>query len=102
MGIKFYKAMNAKLIIILAAAAGAVSIAATGAYYSNHKTADANAFSAGTLDLSLEDPAPAGTDALAGQPWTPGTEFESSIDLRNDGTLPIGSITMQAATEIAE
>ena len=94
--------MKAKFIIILAALSAIGLIAATGAYFSDRESADANKFSAGTLDLSLENPAPAGADALADRPWTPGTEFEGSIDLRNDGTLPIGSILMQAQTEISE
>jgi len=93
--------MNIKLLLTSLLAA-TVLVSATFAYFSDTKTAQNNTFQAGTLDLSLEETAPQGIDAAGNLTWAPGTEFEGSINLRNDGTIPIDSLTLQAQTEAAE
>ena len=95
-------AMKTKFILILAALAAIGLTAATGAYFSDRESASSNAFSAGTLDLSLEESEPQGADAIGNINWAPGMEFEGSIGLRNDGSLPIENVSLQAETEISE
>jgi predicted ribosomally synthesized peptide with SipW-like signal peptide len=71
---------------------------ATAAFLSDRETSENNAITAGTLDLTLNETT-AGANIIENKPWMPGEEIEATVFLRNNGTLPIGSVTMQAQTE---
>lgn len=80
-------------------AAGLVFV--TTAWFFDRETADNNGIGAGTLDLALDEPA-AGLDAISGRDWNPGDEIEETIILKNNGSLPIGDLYLQAEIEAAE
>lgn len=71
---------------------------ATAAFLSDRETSENNAVTAGTLDLTLNETTTS-ADIIENRPWMPGDEIEETVFLRNNGTLPIGSITMQAKAE---
>jgi predicted ribosomally synthesized peptide with SipW-like signal peptide len=89
-----------KFIILIAAATVAAAISATTSYFSDKESSPNNEISAGTLDLTLNETAKS-PNALLGTNWNPGDELEQAIILRNDGTLPIDSISLQAETEVS-
>jgi predicted ribosomally synthesized peptide with SipW-like signal peptide len=91
--------MNKFLILIAAATIAAIST--TGAYFSDRENSTNNKISAGTLDLTLDETAKS-PNAFFGTDWNPGDELEQAIILRNDGTLPIGDLTLQAENEITD
>ncbi|HOX29821.1 MAG TPA: TasA family protein [Candidatus Paceibacterota bacterium] len=70
----------------------------TAAFLSDRETFENNAVTAGTLDLTLNETT-TGADIIENRLWVPGDEIEATVLLKNNGTLPIGSITMQAKTE---
>lgn len=78
---------------------GVAIIAAIGftiAYLSDTEKSENNVFSAGTLDLSIGEPASAVWQI---ENWMPGDEAEGEIDLKNDGSLPIKSLLMNVEVE---
>ena len=89
-------------LIYICLLSAAAAVAATTAYFADSKLSRNNTFTAGTLDLSLEENAPQSASALGGIDWQPGSEFEGRIDLKNDGTIPMGSVFLQAQSETSE
>ena len=84
-----------KILIV----AGLVVIAIIGftvAYFSDTERSENNVFSAGTLDLSIGEPANAVWQA---GDWLPGDEVEGELELKNDGSLPIESLLMTINVE---
>lgn len=69
---------------------------ATAAFLSDQEVSLGNKITAGTLDLTLNEAA--GADVIESETWQPGDEIEAAVTLRNNGTLPIGGITLQAQT----
>ncbi len=92
--------MNKKSILTIVLAL-ATMITATNAYFADREISQNNTISAGTFDLALDETVKS-PDALLNKNWKPGEELEEAIVLRNDGTLTINDIFMQAETEVSE
>jgi hypothetical protein len=98
--------MNIKRIIFSAGMVlfvGAVAVSGTGAFFSSQATATGNVFAAGTLDLKLTRVEGGATPATSKDAqWDfsnmapGGTPDESSIWLRNTGSLSGGHVTIGA------
>lgn len=94
-------AMNKKLVFILIIMSAAL-VWVTAAYFFDQETLQGNGFKAGTMDLSLEENGPTAVQALQNGDWMPGEEIDGSIELRNDGSLPIEEISLRAETKISD
>ncbi|MFH0864323.1 MAG: TasA family protein [Candidatus Gottesmanbacteria bacterium] len=68
-----------------------VAIGFTIAYFSDTERSENNVFSAGTLDLSIDEPVNA---VWQTRNWMPGDELEGELEFKNDGSLPINSLIM--------
>jgi len=80
-----------KRILISLAIIGAVSaivVGATTAYFSDTETSTGNTFSAGTLDLQVNDQNPWTSVAFNVSDVKPGDSGSTTIHLKNVGTLP--------------
>ncbi len=85
--------INSKILLSAAsiAAAGALVVGATFAYFSDTETSTANVFATGTLLLDITDQNsndPFVSENL-GTNWQPGEERLVNFDVKNTGTLPI-------------
>ncbi|HLD03752.1 MAG TPA: TasA family protein [Candidatus Dojkabacteria bacterium] len=97
--------MNLKTIaprLVTIAATGALLVGGTMAYFSDEGTSSGNVFSAGTLDLKLDDKDTAGefsddvTASLEFSNMSPGNSQTGFVSLHNDGSLPIAEVLLGA------
>lgn len=70
---------------------------ATNAYFSDNATSYNNTFTAGTLNLQLSDANEGWSEAVSGtwnspSNWAPGQEVDSTIHLRNAGSVPAEAV----------
>lgn len=85
-----------KLIAAVAIAGAAVYVGATSSYFQDTEKAEGNIFSAGTLDLVMNEPANA---VWTAENWLPGDEAEGEIEFENTGSMPIESLLMEVEIE---
>jgi predicted ribosomally synthesized peptide with SipW-like signal peptide len=78
-------------ILIIGGLVAVMAVGVTVAYFSDGEKSENNVFTAGTLDLSINESAE--TSWQAGN-WLPGDEAEGELELKNDGTLPIETLLM--------
>jgi len=96
--------MNSRILLSAAsiAAAGALIIGATFAYFSDVGTSSGNTFAAGTLNLQLDDNNESARESVTGSitasNFAPGQSVSSFISLHNPGSLPIAEVEMTADT----
>lgn len=85
--------LNSKILLSVAsiAAAAALIIGATFAFFSDSETSTGNTFAAGTLEIDILDQnedTPFETEVIVSN-WAPGDETLVNFDVKNIGTLPI-------------
>jgi len=94
--------MNSKILLsgATAAAAAALIIGATFAYFSDTETSTGNTFTAGTLDVEITDQnldTPFQDEILVTN-WAPGEERFVNFDVKNFGSLPVNLRGFAAGT----
>lgn len=90
---------NTRIAISLAsiAAAGALVVGGTFAFFSDSGSSNNNVFTSGTLDLKINDnnePFSDNVSASTVSPvnWAPGDSFQSYLCFKNNGSIPIQEI----------
>jgi len=84
---------NSRILLSAAsiAAAGALIIGATFAYFSDTETSAGNTFTAGTLEIDITDQnvdTPFASEAIISN-WAPGETTNVNFDVKNTGSLPV-------------
>lgn len=98
--------INSRILLSAAsiAAAGALVIGATFAYFSSTATSTGNVFGAGTLTLLLDDNddiTPAATiTASFGSTLAPGGSTSGFISMHNDGTIDMAEVNLSATETV--
>src|SRR3989344_6644363 len=91
--------INAKILLSIAsiAAAAALVVGATFAFFSDSETSSDNLFQSGTLDLQLKDNNEGFTNGVSDtfvtpDNWAPGDTYTDFICLKNAGSIDIQDI----------
>lgn len=91
--------INSRILLSAAsiAAAGALVVGATFAYFTDNATSSNNTFTSGNLDLQLSDENEGWSQNVSdtwSSPanWAPGDEVKKSIYLKNTGTIPAEAV----------
>lgn len=91
--------INSRILLSAAsiAAAGALVVGGTFAYFTDNATSSNNTFTSGNLDLQLSDENEGWSQNVSDTwsspaSWAPGDEVKKSIYLKNTGTIPAEAV----------
>ncbi len=85
-----------KIMAVIVFLSSALYMGMTSSYFQDTEKSENNVFSAGTLDLVINEPANAVWKA---ENWLPGDEVEGEIEFENTGSMPIESLLMEVEIE---
>lgn len=99
--------INSKIALSIAsiAAAGALIVGATFAFFSDSSTSSNNVFNSGTLDMKLTDSDQTALDNVSGT-WglasAPGDTFSGDLKIKNTGSVPANHIELKFSNVVTD